>query len=713
MNRRIELWLVTVLLLLAAGLRVWALEDLPPGFNDRELTYIHITEMVRDGDVAVYYQDGAGDGHAAMYGIVNGVLSTFTGDGLIGYRLLPVFSGLMTLALLYALARRLFGVPAALVALAMASVNLHLIFLSRTATAPALVPAYVLLTVFVLTLAFNLRREIEFHSPGTLVFALLAFLLGSSGYLHYSGLVLGPVTVLFIIHLIVTHQPISRRVWSSGVFVVVLATITGAPYLISTLRDTSLSEPYIVVTARPDNVRDLVDSVLQTIGGVIWRGDELVTNNVAESPLLGPLVALLMLVGLSEALRHWREPRYYLLLLLVASGFLTDVWVETGPTFSANLVAFPALLILAAVGTMTVANSLRVRGMRAVWQPVTVVVMIGMAVNVLVVRDRLFNDWRTDLQVQTAYHTRVARIAAYLDSTPGGLPVSYCTSRLNIAGPSGMTPRQTLDAMMHRESLEMRHSDCRGGLVLINAGAPMRFIFGSQHDIKSMPPELSAWISDGETVSIEGLPDGTVVTVDVEQRLRDSGGQWDALSPVYFMPDETSIGEQAPLPVPLGENLTFAGYDPRPLAMPHEAGGPPIVVVTYWRVDGEIPENLGIFAHLLAYPDSESNGAARIPLLEPWAEANSIDVLPDELEPRDFFIQVSYLWLAKNLRPADYALTVGAYVDTVTVLENHLPVLDVAREYAMHGDRVLLGDVAVQLEPVEQPDDDQSEQSDN
>jgi len=360
-----------------------------------------------------------------------------------------------------------------------------------------------------------------------------------------------------------------------------------------------------------------------------------------------------------------------------------------------------------------VVNGLRADRRHAVWQPVMILVIAGVLVNVLVVRHRFFNEWHTNPRVHAAYHTQTANIAAYLDSTPDGLPVSYCTARLNIVGPSGLTPRESLDAMMHRESLEMRHSDCRGGLVLINAGAPMRFVFGSEHDRQSMPPELTAWLSDAEPVPVDGVPDGTVVIIDVEQRLRDSGGQWSALSPVYFMPDETSVSERAQLPIPLGDNLTFAGYDPRALARPHESGGPPIVLVTYWRVDGDIPDDLGIFAHLLAYPDNESNGAARIPLIEPWAEANSIDVLPGELEPRDFFIQVSYLWLAKNLRPAEYALTVGAYTDTVTVLENHLPVLDITRDYEPHGDRVLLGNVTIQQEPVELLGSEQPDQPDS
>lgn len=697
MNRRLELWLVVGLLLLAALLRLWNLVELPPGFSDDELAYIHITESVRSGDVAVYYVAPNGTGRAALYGVANAFITSLAGDGLLGYRLLPAFAGLVTLALLYALARRLFSAPVALIALAIATVNLRLILLARTGTAAAVVPLLVVLVLYVLALAFNLRREIRFHTPGTPVFALLALLLGMGAYLHYSALLLGPLAVLFVAHLLFTRQPISRRVWSAAVFVFVLATIIGGPYVLSTLQDAAQSEPSVYWDARPGSVRQLVDGALHAVGAIFWRGDPSLTHNAAEAPLLGPILGLLLLGGLVETTRHWRDPRYALLGLALLFGLLLDTWIGVEATFTANLILLPAIMILPGVGAKALADGLRTRGGRAVWQPVSLVVITVVAINGLVMRDRLFDDWQHDAAVRRAYSAHMAGVAAYLDHHPEGPPVSLCTARLDSPGEeSGLTPRETLAAMRHREGLAIRHSDCRGGIVLIDAGAPMRFIFARATDRAALPPELREWFSDAEPIPVEGLPNGSVVHLDVQQRLRDAGGQWDALSPVYFMPDDESDGERVDLPVPLGQNLTFAGYDPRALREPYRAGGGPIVLVTYWRVDGELPDDLGFFAHLLAYPNGGDDGRARIPLLEPWAESNSIDVVPEELRRRDFVVHVSYLWLAKNLRPAAYALTVGAYTDSVSVLANHLPVLDPVRDYQPHGDRLFLGNIEIQ-----------------
>lgn len=702
MNRRLELGLITGILLLAAVLRLADLTHLPPGFSDDELAYINITETVREGDVAVFYQVGDGEGRAGLYGVFNSVLTGMVGDGLLGYRVLPFFSGMLALALGYALARRMFDVTVALVALGCMAVNLRLIMLARTGAAEALVPTVVLLVVLALVTAFHLRQEIKFHTPGTIAFALLGLLLGLTGYLHYTLLLAGPLAGLFFIHLVVTHQPLSRRVWSTSIFVIALATIVALPFLVSLLRDTTLSEPHIFWRERPHSVRDLVDGALHAVGGVFWQGDSDVTQNVNSAPLLGPVLTLLMLFGVFEAFIHWRDPRYALLILLLLAGLFTDTWIDVDTTFSANLIALPALPLLIGVGARVILRGLRTRGLRTAWQPLAVGLVVILGVNVIVLRDRLFNDWAHDDQVYTQYHANLGHLARYLDRTPDELPVSLCATRMFEAGPSGLSTRRILSAMLHHEGLAIRHTDCRGGLVLINAGAPMRVIFADIAYRDDMPPELAEWLVDGVPLAVDDLPEGSVLRVDVEQRVRDAGGEWSVLSPVFFMPDVDNPAAPAKIPVPFEDKLTFAGYDPRVLNVEYVAGGSPIVLVTYWRVDGDLPPDLEIFAHLQPYPDLAPDVAMdmpRIPLLEPESQANYIDVMPAELQPRDFFVQVSQLPLAANLKPIEYALTVGAYKGTVTILDQHLAVLDAALDYAPHGDRLLIANLTISAPP--------------
>lgn len=693
MKRRTELILITLFLLLGAGLRAWDLTRLPLGFNNEELAHIRLTEAVRQGDISVYYQVGDGHGRAGMYAILNAPVRERLGDGLLGYRMLSFWGSLLTLALLAVWVRRLFGPFAALMALGLMSVNLRAILLARTATSEALVPLYTLLILWELVVAFNLRPQIRFRAPVTTPFVLLAVLFGLSGYLHYTALVLGPLGAGFFVHLLITRQPLSRRVWNAAIFVVVLATVVAMPYLISTLRDTAISEPDILWVERPRSVADVFDGFLQTIGGVIWQGDPRVTANLPELPLFGPVISVLLIMGLVEALRHWREPRYGLLLLTLAAGLLTDVWVGREPTFSAQLVALPALYCLPGIGTLVLWRALRGRGVSNAWQPVALLLVIMLAANGLLVRHRLFETWRSRPQVAAAYHSDVGRVAAYLDRSPEGLPVSLCAAGLREPNEIGLSTRQMLGLMRHREALNVRHSDCRSGLVFIDAGAPMRFIFVNPADRALMPPELADWLKTATVMPVDELPNGALLRLDVEERIRDSGGYWGALAPTYFNADDVMNVRPARLPVTLEQNLTFAGYDPAVLRE-RTTGGDPLVLVTYWRTDGVLPANLGVFAHVLGYWEDEQTDE-RVTIPEPWAEANALDVVPAELRSRDFFVQVSYIWLSDSMKPGEYALMVGAYDGSVY---NHLGVLD--RETGKRwGDRLFLGDLHL-LAPV-------------
>ncbi|GAB4428251.1 MAG: hypothetical protein Kow00106_23740 [Anaerolineae bacterium] len=687
--------LITALLVLAAVLRLWDLVGLPPGFSADELAHIRIAEAIKSGEVSVYYQVGDGQTRAVLFGVLNAFVTNLVGDGLLGYRLLPVWGGLLWLALLYALARRLFGMPVALAVLAIAAVTLRPILLARTVTAETLVPLYATLTLWWLTRAFNLRREVTFRVPHTLPFAVLAVLFGGSGYLHYSTLLLGPLGFAFFLHLWLTRQPLSRRIWNMWVFVVVLATIVALPYLISTLRDPQMSEANTWWDKGPSDVTAGLDGLLRAVGAIVWQGDVRFTTNVPERALLGPVLALLLILGVVTAIRRWRDPRHALLLLVLACGVLTDAWIGREVNFSEHLVALPAVFLLVGVGLQSLWQWLHGREVARAWQPVTALVVVIVLVNVWTVRARLFDDWRHDPAVRTAYHSDLATLAAYLDRTPDGLPVSLCVTGLNVPGDAGLSPRQMLGLMRHREAQEVRHADCRGGMVLIDAGAPMRFVFADPQDRQTMPPELADWLSEATPLDAPGMPPGSVWRLDVMQRLRDAGGRWDLLAPAYFMPQGDEPLVQVELPAPFEHDLTFAGYDPSVFNGVRIPGADPIVLVTYWRVDGPLPDDLGVFAHLLGYTQTEP----RVLQLEPWAEANALDVVPDELEPRDFFVQVSYIWLRENLRPDTYALTVGAYRDEVAVLENHLPVLDATQNYAPRGDRLLLGQITVVPRP--------------
>ncbi|NDJ76544.1 MAG: hypothetical protein GYB65_09830, partial [Chloroflexi bacterium] len=502
-------------------------------------------------------------------------------------------------------------------------------------------------------------------------------------------------------------------------------------------------------SARPDTVADAVDGVLRAVGGVIWQGDTDLTRNVAERPLLGPVLALLLVFGVIEAGRRWREPGYALLLMVLVFGLLTDAWIDPATNYAENLAALPAVYILPGIGAVTLAGMLARYGLPRAWQPVTLLLVALLTANVITVRERLFEDWRHDGEVASLYHARLGRLAQYLDRTPDDAPVSVCAAFLETPLPldlaerelldiilngglgdlqaaAGLTQRQMLNMMLHRDDDDFRYSDCRSGLVFPNGGQEMRFVFldlpdaaqaqtslahtwglpADWFDADSSPPptadelvglpphliawieaggaipvplvyeaagmrpELARWLFDGEPVHVDGLPDGTVLRLDLAQQIADEQTPWLARE-TYFRPELGSVAiDPAEVPVTFEGNLSFKGYEVAGGRVPNDPRNP-VVLVTYWRVDGALPPNLGLWAQVLNY--WEPQPGIRVPETGTYrTPTQALDVLPGSLQPQDIVVQVLFIPLP-YLDAGDYALVLGAYDGS---LETVLGVLD-------------------------------------
>jgi hypothetical protein len=121
--------------------------------------------------------------------------------------------------------------------------------------------------------------------------------------------------------------------------------------------------------------------------------------------------------------------------------------------------------------------------------------------------------------------------------------------------------------------------------------------------------------------------------------------------------------------------MTFVGYLPyaRPTG-PSLNPGDVLTVVSFWRIDGDVLPNTGIFVRLHDTPQSS-----------PYTEINEFGVDATRLQTRDVIVQVSYLTLP-TLRDQEYRLTIGVYDNTPV---NQLPVYKDISE--IRGSHLLLG----------------------
>ncbi|MEP7287519.1 MAG: glycosyltransferase family 39 protein [Chloroflexota bacterium] len=676
-SRPLQLSLIVGILLIAALLRITRLSSLPPGLSNEEIAAIQVAETVRVGRIASLYNVGdPSGGHEGLYPVVEAITTGLIGDGLFAYRILSVWCGLVSIALMYALTRRLFGNFAAFAAAITLTVSLWSVLLSRATIRETLLLPLMLAFLLILSKAIHLTRTISPDTPTTFLYALVGILIAALVYTHWSGIVAVPIFLLYLAYLVVMRQPISRRVLGFSGFAILMAVILGIPYLAVSLRSPSLSGIYVFWANRPRGITGFLGSALETLGSIVLIGDRAVTHNLPGSPLLGPLGGLLLLIGLVVALQHWRAPNMMFVLLVLVVGLFPDAWSRTNTNFGTMTVALPAIVVLVGFGASLVMDRIRhvpdlLRDSRTM-AFATGIALICAALTGFI----LFGIWANHASIDRAYHGQLGRLATYLDHTKDTLTTSICTFNMGRADANNISDPALLDLMMHHENQMLRFSDCLNGFVLTGGGGLQRIAYSDPGAAKSLSPVFQPWLGHAVSINESPLVPHSVVEVNVEQQLADTLGMV-TLAPVTWPPDNAGSTENAVLPVRMGGYLTFEGYtlnEPR-LYKP----GDTVSLVTYWRADGDQIPDLRIFAHLLRNPNTE-----------PVLQNDTLSLDSSLLRARDIFIQVINIPLPPDFPAGEYYISVGAYSHDTG---ERLPVYD---NDQLRGDRLFLNTVTVQ-----------------
>ena len=686
MSRRLQLLSVTLVLLIAAVLRIVSVTHLPPGFNDEEINVILTSATARSGVIASFYNVGdPAAGREGLYPLMQALVTTMMGDGLLCYRLLSIWCGLISVALLYTLTRRLLGYFPAIVAAIVLTTSLWPILLARSAVRETLLLPLFLATLLVLSHALHLYRYVESGTPSTVAYALLGVLLAALAYTQWTGLLGVPLVIVFLIYLVTSHQPISRRIFGFSAFSFLMTTILCIPYLTFSLRAFGLSGLHVFWASRPPAIGPLFSSALKTLAAIFVMGDPSPTHNLPGSPLIGLTGGVFLMIGIVVAIRHWRAPNMAFSLIILGVGLIPGIWSRGEADFSRIILAIPPLMMLVGLGADSVRERIWKPGDRSrYWQQIGLTV-IATAAGVAIVSDSLFNQWATDGSVLSAYHGRLGALAAYLDRTYDDLTTSICTFKLHWMPDAKLLSDQVsdpvlLDLMTHRRDLDLRFSDCLTGLVLTRGGAVQRFAFADPKARDVMPPPLRDWLKNAQSIPVDGLPDGTILKINVEAELADTSGKV-TLSQVDWAPEAADgVVQGVNLPVRMGGYLTFEGYI-LPAGTTYKPGDT-INVITYWRADGPgVPPDLRLFIHMLNNPNTE-----------PVIQNDILSVDAGSLTGRDVFIQIMQVPLPATLPENTYVLSIGAYRDR-DPNKVRLPIFDASNQ---RGDRLFLAQITVQ-----------------
>lgn len=669
MSNRVSYTLAVALLLLAAGLRCANLATLPPGFSASEINDIRIAETARQGRIEVFYNLN-GQGREGLYQTIL-TAATGAGGGLIGYRIFSVWVGMITLALVYALGKRLFGTLAGLAALALLAVSMFPIVLARSVAPETMLPLFVTAVMLALALALAVHGERATPvPPKTAAFAALGVLLGMGFYLHPVSFLVTLFSMFFIASVILTRRNLTRRTLSFTWFAVVVMIVIVTPYLSSSLQLPELAGARRLLLDDP--TQNFLQSFIAGFNGLFFLGDASVAVNVPGRPLVDLFSGLLIIVGLVVTIRYWRQARCA--LLLIALLFLLPVTLHTpnSPSFMALAPLLPLLALFFGVGVTTLYHSFP--------HSTRIVAALGLvallAFNLVWLTRDLFGTWGQLPAMQTTYNARLGELAHYIDQTAGTTPTVVCTSNFRPqVNPVTLTNLQVLALMMHRQDAALRYADCGTALILTEGGDREQVILSDDSALAGVNPFLRRWLDQGTIVNAPDLPADSVISLKVDDTLAHQIGSFMSTAPAAFAPESPGGAQIIFPPVRFGGNITFLGYEQS--WAPTYRPGDVVPVVTYWRVDGPLPSDLRLFTHVLGDPTNLV------------AQSDPISVLPDTLHPRDIFIQVTYIMLPRGIPGDRYTISIGAYEDNTGT---RLPVF---ADDQPHGARLFLGQIEV------------------
>jgi 4-amino-4-deoxy-L-arabinose transferase-like glycosyltransferase len=420
-----------VILLLAFGLRMHRLTDVPPGLTHDEANHGRDSINILDGVLLFYFPLNYGS--EPLYNYVVAGNMALVGENLLALRYVNVVFGLLALAATYRWAARAFSRRAGLVAGALVAVSFWPLATSRQALRAGMLP-------FIMTAAvicfWQLYRwagkkasSIEIAWGARQWGALAGFAVGLAATLHtyLAARVLWAVFPLFLLYLALLHRPLFRRIWRPVLAGLLLVLVLVMPMF-----------AYIRAHPEADTRLAMFDAPLQSLTSgdllptaehawhallaLIWPGygDTFLAYNIPGRPVLTLVTAVFFLAGLALALWRWRRPAYAFLLIWFVVGIAPSL--ITGPVANTtrNMGGLPALYILPAVGFSALAQlAVRRRGQPA-RRVVAGAAMLWLAAVLVITARDYFDRWANAADVRAAYqHTMVQALESLKDLAAG------------------------------------------------------------------------------------------------------------------------------------------------------------------------------------------------------------------------------------------------------------------------------------------------------
>ena len=473
--RRPATWAV-VITLLAFGLRVVALADVPPGWRDDELIEtLVISRNILGGDLRFYYPDASG--HEALYHALNALFLAWFGPGALGIRLLSAFLGTLAVPLTYALGRRLFGPTVGLTAAAMLAVSFWGLMYSRVGIRHVTTP------VLALAAFYWFWRGTNDDEPSSVVpFALSGLFLGLGFHSYFASRGAPLIPLAFLGYAALVAPGVLRRSWRGLLVMAGVAALVALPLYLAIAAqpaaEARVGELALPLTeALAGDFDRLLDHAVAALAMPHAAGDPEWLYNVPGRPLFGPLGAVAFWLGVALAAGAALQPlirrkessadhpslaaAFVLIWWLV--GISPSVLSVPPASLGHAILAQPAFYILAALPVGALVGWRQVPGRR---RALAAGLLAALLVGATAARDlpAYFGEWPSRGMVRYLYRADVQDVADFVLHDPAApWPADFGITGL-LAGP---WDRVALDlALGGRDDVRPRWFDPRRALLL-------------------------------------------------------------------------------------------------------------------------------------------------------------------------------------------------------------------------------------------------------
>jgi 4-amino-4-deoxy-L-arabinose transferase-like glycosyltransferase len=432
---RNSLWIMVAILLLAAAFRFLAIDAAPPGWRDDELIEFNMDSRIADGWRPLFITEA--EGHEAVYHYLHAGTILLFGDNIIGYKWLPLASGLLTIALTFALARKMFGVKVALLAAALLAVSFWPVMYARFGLRHIGVLPWMLGALYLLYPSPRPSPQQGERMKSVWRATLAGLCLAAAIMTYFAGRAVPLILIGFLMYLAVFNRTVLRQVWWRTLLAIGFAVLVALPMFVE-IANTPGGEKRTEVVGGPlialrqGDAQPAIDTTLGTLGMFTFAGDPEWLYNIEGRPVFDWITGLFFYLGVIVCLVRLRRVECGFALVWLIVGIAPAFVSIPAASFSHTITALPVVYVLTAFGVVEVSalvgkwierwRDRETERRRDGFSP-SLILSISLSLILVVlggwltVRD-YFGTWANEYIVRFQYHAPTREVAKWLNQHP-------------------------------------------------------------------------------------------------------------------------------------------------------------------------------------------------------------------------------------------------------------------------------------------------------